>query len=233
MLTVRGLVAGYGASRILQGIDLDLGRGEILAILGRNGAGRSTLLKALAGQLPAEGQVTFDGTSLIGLPAFAVARRGVAWVPEDRGLFAGLSVEENLLLGLPQRSRGIRAEAALAPAWALAPVLRDRRHLAAGKLSGGEQQLLALARAMLAQPALLLVDEPCEGLAPRLVGEIATCLAGLRAAGTAIVLVEQKLAIALELADRVAVLGHGRVVFAGTPTEFSDRPHLTEDWLQV
>ena len=234
MLTVRDLRAGYGAGAVLRGVDLDVAPGQIVALLGRNGSGRSTLLRALMGQLPAplHGTVSYRGQALAGLPGFAIARLGVAWVPEDRALFPGLTVEQNLLLGLLPGKAGAAA-ARLAGCYRRFPNLATRRRLPAGSLSGGEQQLLALARAWVADPALLLVDEPGEGLAPALLAQIGAFLRELRAEGRAILLVEQKLALALEVADRVCLLGHGQVVFSGSVAGFRARPELVEEWLQV
>lgn len=233
LLALRGLQAGYGASRVLQGVDLQLQAGEVLALLGRNGSGRSTALKAVMGLLPCSGQVLWRGRDLAGRPPHEMARAGIGYVAESRDVFPALTVHQNLLLG--ERALSGRA----ANSWPLEAVyerfapLRLRRNAPAGVLSGGEQQMLALARALVGHPALLLVDEPTEGLAPHFVEAVAACLRALRESGVAVLLVEHKLAIALALADRCAVLGHGRIVFEGTPAELQAHPDLQQQWLAV
>ena len=255
LLAVRELFAGYGDSMVLHGVALQIGAGELVALFGRNGCGRSTLAKALVGQLPARGSVRFRGRELIGLPPHRIARRGIGYVPEQREVFASLSVEQNLLLGLQparwrRREEGgesvegeARAEGSMgeaAPAgWSLdalytlfAP-LAARRRVPAGALSGGEQQMLALARSLAGNPRLLLLDEPTEGLAPQVVELVGRCLHELRSRGVAVLLVEQKLGFALGIADRCLVRGHGRIVFDGAPQLLREADALRREWLEV
>jgi len=230
VLTLQGLTAFYGKSQVLHGLDLQVGSGEIVGLLGRNGAGRSTTLKAIVGQVEARGVRTWRGADLALRKPFEIARAGIAWVPEQRAVFPLLTVEQNLLLGaVPTRARRWQP----ADLYALFAALGARRDVLAGRLSGGEQQMLALARALMGNPDLILVDEPTEGLAPQVVAQIATFLRHLRGLGVAVLLVEQKRAIALDLSDRIVVLGHGRAVFSGTPAALQADPGVTRDWLQV
>jgi branched-chain amino acid transport system ATP-binding protein len=228
LLEIRGLHAFYERGHMLHGVDLDVGAGEIVSLLGRNGAGRSTTLKALMGMLRCSGSVRLDGVQLVGLKTFQIARHGMAYVPEERAVFPVLTVQQNLLLGQ------LRPEpAALDEVWRLMPQLAVRRHVAAGLLSGGEQQMLSLCRSLMGKPRLLMVDEPTEGLAPDMARTVAQHLSTLRTQGLGILLVEQKLSIALEISDRVLVMGHGRIVFAGTPAELRGNPAVRQKWLEV
>ena len=232
MLEIRDLVAGYAGLRVLRGVDLQVRPGEIVGLLGRNGAGRSTLLRALMGLLPATGQARWQGHDLLGLPTHAVARLGVGYVPEGRDIFPGLSVEQNLALGLhPGRTGSVHWP--IDDLWRRFPALEARRRAPGGVLSGGEQQMLTLARTLQGDPGLVLVDEPTEGLAPAVVAQVADLLKTMRERGLAVLLVEQKLGLALDLCDRVAVLGQGRVVFEGTPADLLAHPSVTAEWLAV
>jgi branched-chain amino acid transport system ATP-binding protein len=235
LLEVRGLRAWYGASQALHGADLRVGAGEIVALAGRNGSGRSTLAKALMSMVRTEGARVFAGRSLDGLRTFEIARLGLGYVAEQRDVFPTLSVDENLQLGLARRARRSphRPRFGLDDARSLFPVLRERRAARAGVLSGGEQQMLALARALVGDPDLLIVDEPTEGLAAQMTARVGECLRTLRERGVAVLLIEQRLALAPELADRVAVMGHGRVVFDGTPGELGARDDVVREWLGV
>lgn len=227
MLEVRGLHAFYGQSHVLRGVDLNVGSGEIVSLLGRNGAGRSSTLKALMGMMRSSGSVRFNGAELIGLKTFQIARRGLAYVPEERAVFPTLTVQQNLLLG-QQRER-----VAIEDMWQLMPQLAARKHVAAGLLSGGEQQMLSLCRSLMGKPRLIMVDEPAEGLAPHMVQLVARHLLALRERGLGVLLVEQKFGITLEISDRVLVMGHGRIVFAGTPDELRANPEVRQKWLEV
>jgi len=218
MLQVRGLQAGYGRIPALHGIDLRVGAGELVALLGANGAGKSTLLRALSGVHPASGNIFFNNNEIQNLPAERRVALGIVQVPEGRQVFGPLTVEDNLRLGAYARGRG-GTQASLERVYALFPALASRRGEAAGTLSGGQQQMLAIGRALMAQPRLLLLDEPSMGLAPRLVAEIFACIQGLRAADTAILLVEQNAAAALAIADRAYVLEAGRLTLSGTGKE--------------
>lgn len=234
ILAVEGLRAGYGQTRVLFGLDLSIAAGETITVVGRNGSGRSTLVKAIAGRIARSGTIRFDGVDLSAAPAFRVARAGIAYVPESREIFADLTVEENLLLGEPVgRPAAGGFDWSLRHAYEVFPRLRERSLTAAGVLSGGEQQMLALARALMGRPKLLLVDEPTEGLSPAMVRVVAEVLAELRDAGLTILLVEQKLDIALELASRAYVLGRGEIVFAGTPAELAAARDVRRAWIEV
>lgn len=231
MLRVQGLQAYYGQSHVLHGVDFEVGAGEIVALLGRNGSGRSTTAKALMGLVEARGVVEWQGRSLLGLPPHAIARLGVGYVPESRDVFPGLSVHQNLVLG---RKPGQRQSRWVADdMYRLFPALAARREAPAGVLSGGEQQMLTLARTLMGDPALVLVDEPTEGLAPLLVDQVGRFLAALRSQGVSVLLVEQKLSIALDIADRVLVMGHGSIVFQGTPGQLQADDRIRREWLEV
>lgn len=229
MLEVRQLVAGYGQGQVLNGVDLRVAPGEVVALLGRNGAGRSTLAKALVGLVPAQGSARWKGRELLGLAPFEVARSGVGYVPESRDAFPYLSVRDNLLLGRQRRTGRWDFDAV----YHWFPRLKEREHTPAGRLSGGEQQMLALARTLMGSPALLILDEPTEGLAPSMVEQVADVLRSLRAEGVAILLIEQKLSIAFSVSDRVALMGHGRVVFDGLPQALAADQGLQDEWLAV
>lgn len=232
MLALHELRAGYGGAGVLRGVDLQVHPGEIVGLLGRNGAGRSTLLKAVMGLVPATGRIGWSGRDLLGLPPHGVARAGLGYVPEGREVFPSLSVAQNLALGLKPGARTSR-DWPLAAIWQRFPALAARRGVPAGVLSGGEQQMLTLARTLQGDPRCVLVDEPTEGLAPAIVAQVADLLAEMRRRGLAVLLVEQKLAIALELCDRVVVLGQGRVVFAGRPAELVAQTAVVAEWLGV
>ena len=232
MLEVRDLHAFYGKSHVLHGVSLDVREGEIVCLLGRNGVGRSTTVKAIMGQVRTQGEVRFRGQSIAGMKPYEIARRGIGCVPEDRAIFPELTVDENLELG--RKTNGANGHAfTFEDAYGLFPRLRERRAIPAGVLSGGEQQMLALCRTLMGNPNLVLIDEPTEGLAPQIVEQVAAFLGAIRDRGVSILLVEQKLAIALEISERAYVLGHGRVVFEGTPAEIRSAAAVRKEWLEV
>ena len=231
MLEVANLQAWYGQSHVLQGVSLRVDEGEIVALLGRNGAGRSTTVRALMGELRATGAAHWQGQSLLGLPSHAIARLGVGCVPEQRDIFPGLSVMQNLQLGL--KPGQARRPGQLDELFALFPALAARLDVPGGALSGGEQQMLCIARTLMGAPRLLLVDEPTEGLAPRLAAQVAQALQQIAAGGVGILLVEQKLDIALRIAARVYVMGRGRIVFEGTPAALLADEAVRREWLEV
>lgn len=229
-LAITDLHAYYGHSHILQGVDLHVNAGEIVGVLGRNGAGRSTLLKAITGQVRAVGDIRFAGEMIAGLPTYVIAGKGVAYVPESRDIFPTLTVEQNLLLG-QQKKRG-NSQWTLDSVYAMFEQLNKRKHIQAGRLSGGEQQLLSLSRAMMGNPALLLIDEPTEGLSPHMIDTVSQYLERIRASGVAILLIEQKQSFILKVAQRVYVMGRGQVVYEGTPASLLANTVVSE-WLEV
>ncbi len=238
MLEVRELNAWYGKSHVLRGVQLDVRRGEIVSLLGRNGVGRSTTLKAIMGLVRGSGTVRFRGEDILGLAAFRVAHKGLGYVPENRDVFPTLTVRQNLLLG-EKRSRAAGRPESGASHWTiddvfdLFPRLRERADTAAGVLSGGEQQMLTLCRTLMGGPELVMIDEPTEGLAPRIVDQVANLLVEIRKRGAGILLVEQKLAIALDVSERLYVMGHGAIVFEGTPRDVRENAAMRKEWLEV
>jgi branched-chain amino acid transport system ATP-binding protein len=233
LLEVSGLNAWYGKSHILHGVDLRVGQGEIVSLLGRNGVGRSTLVKAVMGQVSATGSVRFKGAQLLGLKAFQIAHKGVGYVPENRDIFPTLTVEQNLVLGQKKSGGSGGGRWSLADMYRMFPRLQERRMVAAGVLSGGEQQMLTLCRSLMGDPDLIMIDEPTEGLAPKIVAQVAEYLLALREKGVSVLLVEQKLAIALAISARVYVMGHGAIVFEGTPAALRADAGVRKEWLEV
>jgi branched-chain amino acid transport system ATP-binding protein len=216
MLEVDAIHTFYGESHVLHGASLEVSRGEVVALLGRNGAGKTTLVRSIIGfERPRRGRIAWEGAAIEGQPPYAIARRGVGLVPQGRRLFAPLSVAENLVFGA--RPGPWTADRV----YALFPRLRERAEQGAMTLSGGEQQMLAIGRALLTNPRLLLLDEPSEGLAPLIVRELGRVLAALKGEGLAMLVVEQNLPLALRVADRVHVLSRGRVVYHGSPGELA------------
>lgn len=230
MLAVENLQAWYGKSHVLHGVDLSVGEGEIVSLLGRNGVGRSTTAKAIMGLVDCTGRVGFRGTELVGRKAFEIAHLGLGYVPENRDIFGTLTVEENLILGLKGRKPG---RWSFDDMYRLFPRLRERSRTLAGVLSGGEQQMLTLARTMMGDPELVLIDEPTEGLAPKLVELVGQFLNALKDRGISVLLIEQKLAIAMAISQRVYVMGHGHMVFEGTPDTLRANKLIRQEWLEV
>jgi branched-chain amino acid transport system ATP-binding protein len=232
MFAINNLHAGYGKTKILHGVSLTGGGAEIVSLLGRNGAGKSTTLKTVMGLLPASaGTITLDGATLAGAPSHRVARRGVGYVPEDRAIFPTLTVAENLAMGFWSGATGVAQ--ATETVLKYFPRLRDKFRARAATLSGGEQQMLSIGRALMASPKILLVDEPTEGLAPVIVQALEQILLNLRDAGVAILVAESKLAPARRIASRIYVMGKGRTVFEGTPDALQDRQDIRREFLEV
>ncbi len=231
MLEVRDLHAFYGKSHILQGVDLTVGEGEIVSLLGRNGVGRSTTCKAIIGLVDPVGTVRFRGRDMAGLKANLIAKAGIGYVPEDRQIFPTLTVRQNLQLGLKRANRFGRWN--FDDVFKLFPNLHERQNTAAGVLSGGEQQMLTMCRTLMGDPDLILIDEPTEGLAPLLVEQVGRLLEEIARRGISILLVEQKLTIAMRISHRLYVMGHGRIVFEGTPADIETRADIRREWLEV
>ena len=231
MLEVRDLHAYYGKSHILHGVHLTVGDGEIVSLLGRNGVGRSTTIKAIMGMVDCTGSVAFKGEEMVGLKAYQVAHKGLGYVPENRDIFPTLTVRQNLLLG--QKGKLESERWGMEDMFALFPRLKERADNEAGVLSGGEQQMLTLCRTLMGDPALVMIDEPTEGLAPKIVEQVARLFEEIRKRGVSILLVEQKLAIALDISERLYVMGHGSIVFEGKPSDVREDAAMRKEWLEV
>jgi branched-chain amino acid transport system ATP-binding protein len=231
MLEVIDLHAFYGKSHILQGVNLAVEQGEIVSLLGRNGVGRSTACKAIMGLVPPVGRIVFKGRPIAGLRPDQIAHAGVGYVPEDRQVFPSLTVKQNLELGL--KRAGVFGRWTFDDVFSLFPNLGARSDNPAGVLSGGEQQMLTMCRTLMGDPDLVIIDEPTEGLAPRLVEQVGQLLDEIARRGTAILLVEQKLTIALRISHRLYVMGHGRIIFEGTPAGLAEHPTVRKEWLEV
>lgn len=231
MLQLTNLHAFYGKSHVLHGVSFEVRPGEIVALLGRNGSGRSTTAKAIMGLVECRGSILWKNTPIRGRKTFEIAQLGLGYVPESRDIFPGLTVHQNLLLGC--KSGGRAGGWSLGDMYALFPVLQARQHTEAGVLSGGEQQMLALCRTLMGDPALIVIDEPTEGLAPNIVALVRQCLQTLKASGVAVLLIEQKLTLALAISDRVLVMGQGRIVFDGTPDALRAQADIRQEWLEV
>ena len=231
MLQVSQLQAFYGKSHVLHGVDLQVGEGEIVALLGRNGSGRSTTAKAIMGMVACQGSVLWQGGQILGRKPYEIANLGLGYVPESRDIFPKLTVHQNLLLGQKRSQKQ--------PRWSfddmyqLFPRLKEREHTEAGVLSGGEQQMLTLCRTLMGDPDLIIIDEPTEGLAPKIVELVAEYLQALRARGLSVLLIEQKLTIAMQISDRCLVMGHGSIVFDGTPEALRQDAATRKEWLEV
>ena len=233
MLSVSDLHAYYGKSHVLHGVNLFVGRGEIVSLLGRNGVGRSTTIKSIMGLVTKRGVIQFQGRDVSGLKPHEIALAGIGYVPEDRAIFADLTVRENLLLGMKSRQAASGQRWSIDDMFEQFPRLKAREDTAAGVLSGGEQQMLTLCRTLIGDPDLIMIDEPTEGLAPLIVEQVAELLREIRRRGVSILLVEQKLAIALDISDRVYVMGRGAVVFEGDPTELTADDRVRDEWVAV
>jgi len=233
MLEATGLDVHYGSSQVLFGLGLQVRQGETLAILGRNGAGKSTTMKAIAGIIPVSaGKVCFNGHTITGMPSHRIARAGIGFVPEDRQIFTGLSVEDNLLIATKRGTQG-QQDWKLERVYQMLPLLQPLRQRQGGLLSGGEQQMLTIGRSLMGNPALLLLDEPSEGLAPIMVQKIGELIHRLRQQGATILLAEQNLHFCLELADRAVVIDKGTDVFAGSIAELNANADIKQRYLSV
>lgn len=236
-LKLDNLHAFYGKSHVLHGVHMEVRGGEIVSLLGRNGSGRSTTVKTVMGLVDGQGSVTWNGAEILGRKAFEIAHLGIGYVPENRDIFPKLTVHENLMLGEKNGGRG--AGKGRKPRWsfddmyAMFPRLKERQHTEAGVLSGGEQQMLTLCRTLMGDPDLIMIDEPTEGLAPKIVEQVAQYLKELKRRGVSVLLVEQKLTIALEISERCYVMGHGQIVFEGTPADLRANAYIRKEWLEV
>ncbi len=231
MLEVKDLHAYYGKSHILQGVNLNVKNGEIVSILGRNGVGRSTTLKAIMGDVPPQGSIVFKGKQIAGLKSYQVAYAGLGYVPEDRSIFPGLTVEQNLILG--EKSKRTNPRWSIEDVYNLFPILRERKDTDASVLSGGEQQMLTVCRTLMGDPDLIMVDEPTEGLSPQMTERVGNLLKNIAERKISILLVEQKLTIAMKISHRVYVMGHGHIVFEGTPADLEKNEAIRREWLEV
>ena len=231
MLQVKDLHAYYGKSHVLHGVSFSVGKGEIVALLGRNGSGRSTTAKAIMGLVDAQGSVEWLGQQIVGRKPFEIAHLGLGYVPENRDIFPKLTVHQNLLLGLKGKQPTGRWD--FEDMYNLFPRLRERQHSEAGVLSGGEQQMLTLCRSLMGDPELIIIDEPTEGLAPKIVELVGQFLRELRNRGVSVLLIEQKLTIAMQISDRALVMGHGSMVFDGTPVALRTDAAIRKEWLEV
>jgi branched-chain amino acid transport system ATP-binding protein len=231
MLEVRNLHAYYGKSHILQGVDLQIGAGEVVSLLGRNGVGRSTTVKAIMGEVPPQGEIIFKGNNIAGLASHRIAHLGLGYVPEHRDIFPTLTVRQNLLLGVkdPRNPGKWKLDDMLG----MFPNLAARADTAAGVMSGGEKQMLTMCRTLMGDPELIMIDEPTEGLAPIIVQQVGDLIAEIARRGVAILLVEQKLSIAMRISHKVYVMGHGRIVFEGTPADLNANDAVRKEWLEV
>lgn len=230
ILSVNNLNAYYGKSHVLHGVDMHVEPGEIVSLLGRNGVGRSTTVKAIMGLVDGTGSVKFKDQEIIGRKPFEIARLGLGYVPENRDIFPTLTVAQNLVLGQKNTKAG---RWSLDDMYSMFPRLKEREKVQAGVLSGGEQQMLTLCRTLMGDPDLIMIDEPTEGLAPKIVLLVGEYLKQLKAKGVSVLLVEQKLAIALEISQRVYVMGHGNIVFEGSPADLQGNAQIRREWLEV
>ena len=231
MLKVENLHAYYGKSHVLHGVNFEVGKSEIVALLGRNGSGRSTTAKAVMGLVDGEGSIVWNDQEILGKKAFEIAHVGIGYVPENRDIFSTLTVHQNLLLGQKQGAKNSRWS--FDDMYKMFPRLKDRQHTEAGVLSGGEQQMLTLCRTLMGDPDLIIIDEPTEGLAPKIVELVAEYLQELKRRGVSVLLIEQKLTIAMRISDRCLVMGHGAIVFEGSPDGLRGDAYIRKEWLEV
>ena len=231
MLKLTGLNAFYGKSHVLHGVSFEVHPGQIVALLGRNGSGRSTTAKAIMGLVDCQGSIVWKNAEIVGKKAYQIAHLGLGYVPENRDIFPKLTVHQNLLLG--QKGSGKVSRWSFDDMYTMFPRLRERQHTEAGVLSGGEQQMLTLCRTLMGDPDLIIIDEPTEGLAPKIVELVGQYLQLLKARGISVLLIEQKLTIAMAISDRALVMGHGSIVFDGTPDSLRADAVIRKEWLEV
>ena len=231
MLKIENLHAYYGKSHVLHGVHFDVGAGEIVALLGRNGSGRSTTAKAIMGMVDCTGTVDWKGQHTLGKKPYEIAHLGIGYVPENRDIFPKLTVHQNLMLG--QKSARSTGRWSFDDMYGMFPRLKERQHTEAGVLSGGEQQMLTLCRTLMGDPDLIIIDEPTEGLAPKIVELVGQYLQKLKERGISVLLIEQKLTIAMAISDRALVMGHGSIVFQGTPDSLRADAYIRKEWLEV
>ncbi len=233
MLKVNDLHAYYGKSHILQGVNLEVGEGEIVSLLGRNGVGRSTTCKAIMGEVEPKGSVEFRGEQIAGRKSYEIAKKGIGYVPENRDIFPGLTTRQNLMLGIKPGHKDGDGRWRMEDMFDMFPNLRERADVDASLMSGGEKQMLTVCRALMGDPDFIMIDEPTEGLAPKIVEQVGDLLLQIAERGVSILLVEQKLTIAMRVTNRVYVMGHGHIVFEGTPEDLKNNAEIRQEWLEV
>ena len=231
LLKIDNLHAYYGKSHVLHGVHMEVKAGEITALLGRNGSGRSTTAKAIMGLVDAQGSMLWRDQQILGKKTYEIAHLGIGYVPESRDIFPTLTVEQNLYLG--QKSARKAGRWSLEDMYQMFPRLKERQHMLAGVMSGGEQQMLTLCRTLMGDPDLIIIDEPTEGVAPKIVELVAQYLKELKRRGISVLLIEQKLTIAMEISDQCMVMGHGSIVFTGTPAQLRNDSYIRKEWLEV
>ncbi len=231
MLEVNDLHAYYGKSHILQGVSFNIQEGEIVSLLGRNGVGRSTTIKTIMGEVAPHGSIKFKGNEIAGKDSFEIAQLGLGYVPENRDIFPTLTVRQNLILGM--KSTKAQGRWNIDEMFKMFPILGERADVDGGVLSGGEQQMLCMCRTLMGDPDMIMIDEPTEGLAPKIVEQVGTLLQEIANRGVAILLVEQKLSIALRISHRLYVMGHGKIVYEGTATSLMQADDVRAEWLEV
>jgi len=231
MLKISDLHAYYGKSHILRGVNINIGKGEIIALLGRNGVGRSTLVKSIMGLVPITGSIIYKNNEILGNATHNIALKGIGYVPENRDVFPTLTVRENLLLGI--KDKNAKVEWTIEEMFSLFPNLKERADVSASAISGGEQQMLTICRCLMGNPELMMIDEPTEGLSPHMTKTVAELLKTIASKGVSILLVEQKLTVCLKLASKVYLMGHGEIVFEGTPEELNKNDTIRKEWLEV
>lgn len=231
ILQLKDVNAFYGKSHVLRGVSMEVPKGAVTALLGRNGVGRSTTAKAIMGEVTPKGEVWFKGQNIAGLPSHKIARMGLGYVPENRDVFPMMTVRQNLSLGIKDARKS--GKWSVEQMLDMFPNLRERADTPAGVLSGGEQQMLTTCRTLLGDPDLIIIDEPTEGLAPKIVTQVGELISEIASVGVSILLIEQKLSIALKIASHVYVMGHGEIVYSGTPQDFRTRDDVRREWLEV